>query len=339
MNNKPEKFKSFDKTQDKQSQEKPEKAFELSYEPFDPKVELELIKIQKSDKKTRAERLKTYKEELINQKEGIAKIQQDLEKQIRANPDISQKALMNLILFQASTYRLSKNQLDLFEETLDRYTERHQVIKEFQEKYPDDRELFKACFGKYPEGKIKLIKSPITIYFLCNNMKDYTWIYEEKIFEPENKREFKKSEIKSAKKTGGHVVHRCLIPSLNGLITAQNAAGILNKISPGTKSIFKHEEQHVIKNLFEEQLIITPAVEEFIYNPTLEKLTNYLRFLRKSWIESSTKNEILAFYKQEDCTLKYKNYGEDYPKNQRIKKLAKILTDYSIKIKKKWRTL
>ncbi len=288
----------------KQLSEKPKESG-LNYEPFDPEVELKLIKAQKGNRETRVKKLKRYKEELINQKEGIAEIQTDLEKQIRVNPDISQKALMNFVLSQAPNYRLSENQLNLFKKTLDNYTKRHQIIERVQEKYPDDRELFRACFGKYPEGKIELIKSPITIYFRCYNIQDYAWIYEEKFLAPENEKGLKKAEIKSAKKTDGKVIHNCLIVSLNGLITAENATGALKKVLPKTKKVaFEHEEQHVIKNLFEEQLIMTPAVKEFINSPSLEKLISYLRFLRKNCIEGNTKNEILAYYKQGGYTLK-----------------------------------
>jgi len=305
MNNKSEKFNQF--------QEKPKKEFELDYEPFDPEIELK--KLRKFDEeasprlvglgpKTRAERLKNYKEELIKQKQGIAEIQIDLEKEIRTNPDISQKALMNILLSVAPKHRLSEKQLDLFKQTLKNYTEKHQTIKKVLEKYPDNRKLFNACFGKYPKGKIKIIESPITIYFRCYNIKDYTWILEKKFFKSADEQKLKKSEIKSAKKIGGHVVRNCLIASLNDLITVENTAEILKKISPKTKSTFKHEEQHIIKNLFEEQLLITPGAKEFIYNPSLENLTNYLRFLRRNWFESKAKSEILAYYKKEDRTFK-----------------------------------
>lgn len=281
-------------------EEKLKPEFELDYEPFDPEVELE--KVRKSSKEARAEKLKNYRKELMHQKEGIAEIQGDLEEKIRKNPDSDQKELMNIVLAEAPTYRLSEKQLGLFKRTLHRYIYRHQKINITERQYPDKNELFNACFGKYPEGDIEIIKSPITVFIRCHNIKDYAWIDAGKYLKSPKKTKLKKSEIQSVVGVHAHVVHKCLVPSLNNLIAAENARSITRAQNMPS---LKHEEQHIINKLFEKQKLETPKIKNFKENPSLNKLTSYLRFLRKDWIdEPHAKNEMLAFYKQGNYTLK-----------------------------------
>ena len=123
-------------------QEEQEKEFEIDYEPFDPEAELK--NLRKGDKEMRAGRLEEYKKELIRQKEGIAEIQENLEKQLRENPDLPQEELMKTVRAKAPEYRLSENQLNLFKETLNRYVTRHQAVREAKKQYPQDKELFRA---------------------------------------------------------------------------------------------------------------------------------------------------------------------------------------------------
>jgi len=318
MNNKPEKIESFDKTQDKQFQEKPEEEFELSYESFDQEAELK--KLKKGNKETRAERLKGYKEELIKQKQGIAEIQLGLEKQIRDNPELDQQELMKTVWAKAPEYRLSENQLDLFKQTLDKYTEKHQAVREARKKYPNDKKLFKACFGKEPRGVIEVMEGPMTLYFRCHNLKDFTWIYQEKCLDDEKEQKIAKSDIKKAKKIRGCSAPYCLIPSLENTITAESAGG-KPFVSPKARGTFKHEEQHAIKGLYKEQqlrnlmsglVIEMPVVkkeiiEEFKNLKSPKTLVNYLKY-RREYYENSAKNEILAFYKEGFSFKKIKEY-------------------------------
>lgn len=312
----------------KQLQEEPEKESELSYEPFDPEMELkkldkfteeEKTSLSKEDKKRiRAERLEEYKEELIKQKQGIAEIQENLEKQIRDNPELSQQELMKTVFAKAPECRLSKNQLNLFEETLNKYVERHQAIREARKKYPNDKEFFRACFGKEPRGVIEIIESPITLYFRCHNLEDYTWIYQEKFLAAESEKATK-SELKKADETGGCLIPKCLIPSLRNVITVENAGGKPFE----SRRTFKHEEQHAIKTLFRENKIRKPLmgvvigmhdvqeeiIEEFQDKRISSYLIDYLRFERESF-ENLAKDEILAHYK-----------GGEYP----LEKIKKTL--------------
>ena len=86
-------------------QEEKEKEFEIDYEPFDPEAELK--NLRKGDKEMRAGRLEEYKKELIRQKEGIAEIQENLEKQLRENPDLPQEELMKIMKeFQVKDHRI-----------------------------------------------------------------------------------------------------------------------------------------------------------------------------------------------------------------------------------------
>lgn len=294
--------------------EQPKKEFEMSYEPFDPKAELKNLRTY--DKETRAEKLENYKTELIKQKEGIVEIQVDLERQIRENPDLTQKELMKIAVARAPEFRISENQLKLFEKTLDTYVAKHQAIREARKKYPDDKELFKACFGKEPEGPVEIIEGPMTLYFRCHNLKDYAWIYSRKFLDAAKKQKVTKSDIQRANMSGGALILECLIPSLNSAITVEKSekGELIN--SPDAERVFKHEEQHAIYRLFNEldlheYLYIIDKIfaelfakeqsqdkirEEFKNKQCPKLLIDYLKSIR-SGFENSAKDEILAYFK------------------------------------------
>jgi len=288
-----------------QSQEQPKKEFEINYDPFDPEAELK--NLRHGDKETRDKKLKKYKEELIKQKEGISEIQIDLEKQIRKNPELIPEELMKTVFAKAPQYRLSENQLNLFKETLNKYTEKHQAIRRARKEYPDDKELFKACFGKYPEGKIKIIETPIMLFFRCYNLKDYAWIRGEKFLDPENKQDLTEEEIKSTNKSAGICIYQCLIPELKNAVTAQNVSSnkklALFSAAKETKRTLEHEEQHAIQDLFwEKSPKITEDTIKFVLEQSPKYLGRYLRRYRRMY-EERAKNEILAFYKEGDFSL------------------------------------
>jgi len=294
----------------KQVPEKSQKEFELDYKPFDPEVELK--NIRQGDKEAQNARLEKYKNELIKQKEGIAEIQTDLENQIRKNPDLSQEELIKTVLAKAPKYKLSENQLALFQETLNKYVERHQAVREARKKYPRDKELFKACFGKEPTGFVEIMERPANLHFRCDNLTDYAWIYKLKFSEPKQKQNITMSDIKSADKTGGFFLSRsCLLPSLNYAITVEKT-GLQTTNRPKSERIIKHEEQHSIYKLFKEQrlrnsierILTEPEIREKINQELRDKkspkiLVDYLRTIREDF-ENFAKNEILAFYKSGD---------------------------------------
>lgn len=291
--------------------EQPKKELEIDYEPFDPKAELKNLRA--CNKEARAEKLENYKTELIRQKEGIVEIQNDLEQQIRKNPDLSQEELMKIAFAKAPEYRLSENQLGLFKDVLNKYIEKHQAVREARKKYPDDKELFKACFGKKPEEVVEIIEGPVTLYFRCHDLKDYAWIYHLKFFDPEEKQKLSKPDIRLADETGGCMIPKCLLPTLDNTITVERT-----KEKPSTEayieSTFKHEEQHSINKLFNEQMIyseIKQIAEKIFTHPNIQQkineelqnqnssklLTLYLKSIEEEFINKA-KNEILAFCKE-----------------------------------------
>lgn len=290
-----------------------------SYEPFDPGIELK--NIRKYDKETRPERLESYKQELIKQKEGIAEIQNDLEKQIRENPDLSHEELMKTVFNKAPEYRLSENQLDLFKKTLSGYVEKHQAIRETRKKYPDDKELFKTCFGKEPGGIVEITERPMTLYFRCHDLKDYAWIYNLKFLDKKKKTKLTKSDIRRADTTAGAHIGTCLAerlnPVLENTITIEKARGE-SMASPRAKDALIHEEQHAIYRLFKklelkkfiefidktfaelfaQKIVQDEIVKEFQDKKNPKLLVDYLKSIR-SGFENRAKDEILAFYKGE----------------------------------------
>lgn len=264
------------------------------YEEFDPFLELK--KIRRGAPEERKKRLAEYKEQLVKQKKGIAELQIDLEEQIRENPDLHPADLMKSVYQKASEYKLSARQLSVFNNILNKYHEQHQAVESNRSFYKDDKELFNACFGHYPQGKIEIIKGPITLYFRCHNIKDYAIIRSKK-FKPADK--LARRDIVIAKKSGGTTVINARIPELNGCITAENAEG--RSFDEWSEKIIKHEEQHAIKRLFKEEKFRENRHDLFIEDLSKKEnqktLEDYFRF-RKKQFEEKAKDEILAYLKE-----------------------------------------
>lgn len=318
---------------------KQKEIIKIDYQPFDPELELKnILKLPKEEKK---EALKKYRKELIKQKEGIAKLEQDLESEIKSNPDKNADGYFNLVKERAKDLKLSEKQISLFKKVLEEYQKRHQNIKEVLNEYKDPKELFKSCFGKEPEGKIEIIETPIMIYFRCHNVKDFAYVYLTKTFQKDIKSEDLKvteADINKAKNINGMIISESLLKKLNNCIALENT-GIL-KEREGAKyekmpryATLLHEEQHIIHKLIND--IGAPSIEKFLLlkediknklkgpNPlneeNISELTKYFDISKEEFIKKIKEGGILKFI--DDFLVKkflnnYEKYYEDKAKNE-----------------------
>jgi hypothetical protein len=279
----------------------PEQWKKMNYVHFDPDLELLKIKFfninadrnEKGKFTSKKGRLAYYKETLLSQKEGIARMIDDLEKRIRKEPDITEAELMNLVYLQAPRHRLSSYQLFLFQTGIRDYCEKHSSIGHFRQAYPDDRELFKKCFGEYPESRIEVIQGPVSLYFRCFGFEDFAFIHSKK----KSKQDITKFDKREAEASGGVQISECLIPELEDCITVEKARDNLT-----LKHAYNHEELHVFQEIIPELAAKSLTLDEIRHIPLPQKKWMAINSLRteRFGMEESAKDEILAYYNDDN---------------------------------------
>lgn len=277
-----------------------EKPRVASGEVFDP--EKEVKKILKAPREEKPRTLKEFKKELADQKEGIAAMQETLEKIIRENPDASLEKLyqaaedMNIAL----DLKLTDNQKEIAKSVLEKYVEKHNKIKEVREKYPDDKELFKALFGRYPRGKIEIIKKPMVFYFRIHDLKDFAFISTQSFLKG---REFTRSELEEVRDIGGNFIHGGLLLSdCDGIVIIGNVQ--MEGFLDSEKDIVAHEEQHAVNHLIAN--IFRPGHETFkrTFKNTAEQFNIVQEYLlwHRNLLDDVAASDLLAYLKQESYT-------------------------------------
>ena len=283
----------------------------LEYEPFDPQLELRKIRYFSKEeldnipfeqrKQIQRERLDNYKEQLVKQKKEIAEIQIDIEKEIKSNPDVSFEDLMSSLYLKAPGAKLTNNQIDIFRDGLDMYAKKHQEVEFYRQKYPDNNELFNACFGHLPKGKVEIIKGPMTLYFRCHNIEDYALIHSGKF---DSEKRLDQHDITSADMSSGLQTSGSNISELRGTIIVEKSLG-----RPINNKTYIHEEQHAIHQLFDDerarQDIFMSGMEKSSVKEQEKVLASALRRKREDF-ESRAKNEILAYFKDGTDTTQIK---------------------------------
>lgn len=280
--------------------EKPQGKVDMDGE-FNP--EEELRNIRRASKEERAEKLDKFKEKLSFHKEGLGQMQERLIQEIRKNPDASFEELYQMALQIGARYGMNEQQRETAKEILQTYTEKHAKIRELRERYPNDKDLYRALFGQNPKGRVEVITGPITFYFRCQNLDDYTRIDSQSFWRGTD---ITAKDRKEAKVTSGVSIATSLIPGLEGAIIAENSSsmggiGYAFKSLSGFHSIHPHEEQHAIKRLFSDKVVEHSTLER-LESATTDKereraLKSYLRHRRQDYFENRAKGEILAYFK------------------------------------------
>jgi len=185
----------------------------LQYEPFNAR--LELIELKKNPNKKKLER---FKEDLIEYQRGIAEIISATRSIVEKNPDTPVEVLLQRIDDGAKKYRLGTGEIYYFEAAVKSYQRKHVAVEKYRAMYPDNNDLFEACFGQKPKGKVEVVKGPMTLYFKCFNQEDYAFIYNF----GEDIKEISKDDIDKANRTGGVALSRVKIDELAGTVNAEN---------------------------------------------------------------------------------------------------------------------
>ncbi len=261
---------------------------------FDPEASLKTIKPLPAEEKH--QRIEDYRDKLFRQMDGIVLAQDSIRRKIETNPNIHYAELVELWEEETEELGLAPWQHEEAMQVFDKYTDRRNAIKEIREIYPEDDKLFEHIFGEPPKGRIEVETGPITIFFTCENLEDYTSIYFYKNpHAPANGQEI-------ANMSGGVSISAAPIEWLEGAIIAQNGFK-----DPKTSQIIKtHEEQHAYRRLFKpaELTMQIPKSIETAENSSerlarLETICRYKRQLQ----EHRMSDEVLAYLK--DGSSKY----------------------------------
>lgn len=217
------------------------------YEPFDPKLELERLKLQKLSpeeqnlpkekrREIREDRLKTFKENLFKQKEALADLQnkiieklgtdaEQMEKEQLTEEEFSshqlktEREIKSLIGLYAHAFQFSPAQVKFFEDVSKKYFSAHKKVEELRRKYPEDDKLFQHLFGDKPRGRCEIKKGPINFYIKCFNLRDFAKI---RNF-PQKEEKIKVKDIIKLFIIGGTKIKYLKIPELENAINAENS--------------------------------------------------------------------------------------------------------------------
>jgi hypothetical protein len=235
--------------------------------------------------------LHEYRKKLMEQKEETAQLQNNFRKIIEKNPDISAEDLMEKMEPYMISSRLAEKQKEIFKELATVYQKKHHEIKSIREKYPDDKELFKACFGFVPKGKIKVAQDPVSFYFKCANPDDFVGIYRQK-----NIPISKEMEEDIKKTARGVTPHFSKIESIKKNVALENSSIGTDETRDETH---KHEKQHIFYDFFRENEVKINirkglAEKEWSAGEKERAILTFLRNLREDLLNTMTKDEILA---------------------------------------------
>jgi hypothetical protein len=223
-----------------------EKENPLAYKPFD--VDEELRKVQElAETEDRRAYLQQIKACLIHQKEGIAKVINILHETVEETPDADKELLLSKVHLHASNYGFTPTQLYHFTSAIDQYIAKHAAVESYRTQYPLDNDLFEACFGKKPKGRVEVIKGPMTLCFRCFHQKDFLLAStSHKTGGDEGKIAAK--DIKRAEGAGGFALGNVRLPALKDTVTLEKPQ--INLQFATTTDTKKEEIHHQSSELF-----------------------------------------------------------------------------------------
>lgn len=289
----------------------------LPYSPFDPGNELKkirqvepgidyhdensdgtkLIGAELVEKIQTAKRNKfdSFKRNLFFQNFQSARIKLLIESQVREKEDMPLEEILDEIDKHAPKARLADYQLLGFYEGAMNYVSKHKAVKFYRDKYPDDNDFYKACFGLSPQADVKVITGPVSVYVMCYNLNDFARVYSEKY----NTKKLTKKDIKEANGSKGVQIPKCLLNALSGVVIAENCSDNDREIFDN--STYVHEEQHVLHDmLYQKTKKVLDSKEAVREIETEKDLLSYLRAMREVFFDDA-KDEILAYYRDGEC--------------------------------------
>ena len=280
-------------------------------------TEISIEALRKLPKAERPEALRILKEKHKQNIIGLAMIQADATKRIRANPDISREELYSEIISAGEKIGMSDLQRRIAKKAVEKYCNKHEAVKKYREKYPEDLDLFIALTNRPPVGKIEIITGPMTFMIRCHHIDDYALIVDD-VFLQDSKVETKPS--KRALRSGGISTSSARQSELEGTIIGEKVSwSPLGKYSKDSMALLEHEQQHAFHAILEtsfqevsdefhltenirrinaEQENVSNQYEKKYILPDKEaalKIFSYTLIAERYFGEFRARNEILAY--------------------------------------------
>ncbi|KKW05340.1 MAG: hypothetical protein UY41_C0055G0003 [Candidatus Moranbacteria bacterium GW2011_GWE1_49_15] len=215
----------------------------------------ELKNIRSGTREDQRQKLTEFKEKLVEQKAGIAEIQNKIFEKVEKNPDFSVEEYMESVKDLNAKYDLSEMQVSAFRKGIEAYVRQHEAIRDNvldcidkETGNIDGLKLYEKLFGRKPEGRVEVILRPAIIYLRIENLNDYAIGYNRGTIE-----HVSDEKIEEANRSGGCKLNNFHIKGLESAITLEKATnGNFDTRSPFSEEVLKHEEQHAINSLINE---------------------------------------------------------------------------------------
>lgn len=251
------------------------------------KTKEKIVSIFGKKEVAKIEENKIEKKEMIHESIESAKLQANIRKELTENYNVSTKELIEEI----EKSNLPVENQEKLVSLVERIKNRQKDIAETRKKYENDIDLFEACFGFEPKGKIEIAQGIASLGFKCSDPEDYIKI---RTLNTEARGIKVDDEVMDDFKRGvGTSISFSKIPELKKSLIIEN----INKSKE--EGVFKHEDQHAYYKLFEKKIDKKGNRDGIRKNPDDEKeIVEHLDYRLEMALEYETKDEFLAFYKQ-----------------------------------------
>jgi|GEM_PF-3580105 len=240
------------------------------------------------------EKVRSYKEKLMDQKMRIASINQKLEDYLLEKYEFDEKEMLSIFEKEAKWHKLAPYQIERYKLAFEKVKERMRIIDYYEKSFEgkSDKEKYEKIFGFKPEGAVRIEKNRLCFTVWCESPQDYA-----NIFSAGTQGEMKESMQKKADCSGGVANTFTAFPELRGAVIAIKESGIRN-----TNSVFIHEQKHVLNRIIrpvaeaDRQGYLKEGRENFNRPADFEKLKIFFEF-RADYIRERAGDELLAYLK------------------------------------------
>lgn len=263
--------------------------------------QFELRHIRKYSPEERLDRIEKLKAEVKEHIENIASLQSRAIEVVRENPDISKEDLLKTVDGGTNGIKMSSQERSLARKIVNAYCNHHVSLKNKLEKYKSGEELYRALTKSEPEGSFEMIVGPVSVYLKCSSSKDFGVLFSTaNLKEGESLSEFMVLHGQYSESTTAGVSFKRTTIGMDGMITAENSP--LMDSQEESEEIFVHEEEHAIRNIFDNILV---REKEIGTCPDLNKVKVedrdkvFRSFLRKRrrLVENFARDEFLAYFR------------------------------------------
>jgi hypothetical protein len=213
---------------------------------------------------------------------------------------LSLPALRAAVDEAATQVRLPRDVIADYGDMCEELYRQSKSVHDFRQQQPNDRKLFRSCFGFFPQGHVQVIQGALSLHFRVYALEDYA-----KAFAGErNGKQADSAQLKRAGRMGGAALFcgRIPRPVRNAVSLEQNDD---KQLFVGERvGVFRHEQDHIFHQFFRAPWMhttsqfprrrysrIDPDDMRGFYRALLEDAVDVSRTLR---VVSRAKDELLA---------------------------------------------